>query len=222
MLRILDLFCGLGGTARGFQKYLIESGIEFEYVAVDIDEDILKAHKFLNPHSTTVLRDAWSFGDDELREFDFIWASPPCETHSMLMFYYMGTVKFRKPDMRLWDLIRRLYSLEKPFCVENVRPYYGYVIRPAAKAGRHRIWSNLVLEDVEDGVKFEKVKDDVRRLMEYHEVTDEIKSVLRGRKLRDALRDMMNWRIAYGIARQVVPQIENRKIQITLHRYEEG
>jgi len=219
-LRILDLFCGVGGTARGFQKYMKENNIEFEYHAVDIKDKILKAHKILNPSSIVIKRDAWLFSDEELKEYDFIWASPPCESHSMFMFYYMGTESFREPDMRLWDLIVKLFSLGVPFCIENVRPYYGYIIKPTAKIGRHRIWSNLKLKDVKDDVKFENVKDTNEDLMRYHEVPRKIKTVLIGKELLDALRDMMNWRLAYELAKQVIPQVQQGRIQSALTHFE--
>ena len=86
-IKILDLFCGLGGVARGFQTYLIENGIDFEYHAVDINPRILLAHKIINPYSLTIKRDAYSFTDEELKKYDFIWASPPCETHSIAILW---------------------------------------------------------------------------------------------------------------------------------------
>jgi len=108
-LRILDLFCGVGGVVRGFHKYLQEQGVEYEYYAVDTDRRILIAHELLNPNSITVCRDAYGFTDEELKGYDFIWASPPCETHSHLNFYnWNDPKKFKEPDMRLYELILRL------------------------------------------------------------------------------------------------------------------
>ena len=218
MIRILDLFCGLGGVARGFQKFLEENGIEFEYVAVDIDRRVLLAHRLLNPKSKTVLRDAWMIPDDVLERFDLVWASPPCETHSHLNFYnWNDPKKFKEPDGRLWELIGRLYELNVPFVVENVEPYYRPPIKPTAKVCRHILWSNLAIRSFElDLPNFTEVKDDVEALARYHEldgVFTKIRKVLRTvRKTREVLRDMVHWRIAYKIAGQVIPQVLGRRI----------
>jgi len=222
VIRILDLFCGLGGVARGFQRYLIEHEIEFEYHAVDNNPQILRAHKFLNPYSKTFYRDAWSFTDEELLSYDFVWASPPCETHSTLMCYYnRNSKKWKPPDMRLWELISHLFKLGVPFVVENVRPYYGFPILPTARAGRHYLWSNLALKSVEaNHPKFEDIKDDTKRLLVYHTVPRAIVKVLRGRKLRDALRDMMHWKLAYKIAEQVIPMLLGEKKMVVQARLE--
>jgi len=216
MLRILDLFCGVGGVARGLQKYLIENGIEFEYHAVDIDGKVLLAHKTLNPRSITFRRDAYSFSDEELEQYDFIWASPPCETHSIAGIWKRRKKK-EKPDMRLYELIKRLYSLGKPFIVENVKPYYKPPIKPTTRACRHRLWSNLSIAPIElDLPYWEHVKSKVDTLVEYHEldhVSEKIVKILGNmRKARDALRDMVHYRIAYEIAKQAIPQVLNGKI----------
>lgn len=210
-IKILDLFCGLGGVARGFQTYLIENGIDFEYHAVDINPRILLAHKIINPYSLTIKRDAYSFTDEELKKYDFIWASPPCETHSIAILW-----KKEKPDMRLYELISKLYNLGKPFIVENVKPYYNPPIKPTSKVCRHRLWSNLKITPINLRLQsFHRVKDDVKTLIRYHELNDVSKKILKimgnVRKARDALRDMVHWRIAYKIAEQVIPQVMNGK-----------
>ena len=213
LIRILDLFCGVGGVARGFHKYLREREIEYEYYAVDIDRRILKAHKLLNPDSITVCRDAYGFTDDELSEYDFIWASPPCETHSHLNFYNRNV---KEPDMRLYELIGRLYGLNIPFVVENVEPYYRPPIKPTVKVCRHVLWSNLSIKPFKIELpNFTDVKDDLKLLADYHELKfPKIKKVLGTvRKTRDALRDMVHWKVAYRIAEQVIPQVlDGRKV----------
>jgi len=209
-LKILDLFCGLGGVARGFQKYLGELSIKYEYYAVDIDNRILLAHKILNPKSVTVLRDAYSFTDDELRRYDFVWASPPCETHSRLNFYNWGDPKkYREPDMRLYTLIEKLYRLNIPFVVENVEPYYNPPIKPTVKVCRHILWTNLSVKPFKLNLpNFNDIKDNIKTLLLYHGVPPKVLKVLGNtKKARDALRDMVHWRIAYRIAEQIVPQV---------------
>jgi len=215
MIRILDLFCGVGGVARGFQNFLLDNGIEFEYYAIDIDKRVLKAHKLLNPYSKTICRDAWSIDDKEFKEFDLIWASPPCETHSKSRFLNINA-KPTKPDMRLYNLIERLWSLNMPFIVENVEPYYRPPIKPIVKVGRHVLWSNLCIKPFKLNLQnFMDVKDDIHKLIKYHEIPFELSikllKILK-KKTRDALRDMVHWRIAYNIAKQVIPQVIKGKL----------
>jgi len=212
MLKILDLFCGIGGVARGFHDYLQEHRIKYLYVAIDIDKHVLKAHKALNPLSNVILRDAYSFSIDELRRYDFVWASPPCETHSIAGIW---TRKEKKsPDFRLYKLILTLHDANIPFVVENVKPYYNPPIKPTSKANRHRLWSNLSISPVNLRLTpFERVKNSTRTLCEYHDLPEEIAKIIPSKKRRDALRDMVHHEIAYEIAKQVIPQVlEGKKV----------
>jgi len=221
----LDLFTGLGGVARGFQSYLEEHSIEFEYVAVEIDRCVAWAHKLLNPNSQIIIADAYSLSDDFLRQFDFIWASPPCETHSRANFFHFHDPKrFKEPDMRLYGIVSRLMDLRVPFVVENVEPYYRPPIQPRTKVCWHRLWTNLPTPSEipcpMKGVKFFDVKDDAKMLIEYHELEEHFVELRRRlgtvRRLRDALRDMVHWRIAYIVASVVIPLLEEPKLQLTL------
>lgn len=210
MLKILDLFCGIGGVARGFHDYLQEHQIKYLYVAIDIDKDVLKAHRALNPLSNVILRDAYSFTIDELETYDFVWASPPCETHSIAGIW----TRKRKvsPDFRLYELINKLNDANIPFVVENVKPYYNPPIKPTSKANRHRLWSNLSISPIKiDLPPFEKIKNTVKSLCEYHDLPIEIAKIIPSRKRRDALRDMVHHEIAYEIAKQVIPQVLDGK-----------
>jgi len=204
-LRILDLFAGLGGVAKGFQKYFDEHGIEYEYVAVDIDPLVLKAHKCLNPKSRVVQRDAYSFTDDELREFDFIWASPPCQSHSRFQIIH----KARKPDMRLYDLIRQLHRVGVPFVVENVIPYYDPPIKPQYRVDRHYLWTNL-----KTPLFIEKVKRPALRHAGIHELAEfhgvDLSCIPREWDTytkRQHLRNMVNWRISYRLAKWILREV---------------
>lgn len=203
ILRILDLFCGIGGTAKGFQKWLLENDIDFEYVAVDIRYDVLEAHVTFNPYSTPVCRDAYTFSDKELERFDFIWASPPCETHSVVNYYLK-----RAPDMRLYRLIERLEKVGVPYVVENVRTWYDPPIKPRIKVYRHYLWSNLRLKDVKVKLPtFKKYYNSVHKLMLYHDVPSEVIAKVKHDR-RGSLRDMVHWKITYKLASQIFPQIK--------------
>jgi len=199
----------------GFQRFMKENNICFEYVAVDNDRKVLQVHSLLNPHSKTVLEDAWLISDDRLLQYDFVWASPPCESHSVLCWKRKDKPK---PDMRLWWLIRRLRKLKVPFIVENVRPYYGTILKPTAKAGRHLLWSNLSLKSVQlnSNVTFYDIHNRRDALVEYHGLPGWVARVA----TRDMLRDMMHPQLSYKLAKQVIPFILSyRSSQLCLTEY---
>ncbi|MHA1318142.1 MAG: DNA cytosine methyltransferase [Candidatus Heimdallarchaeaceae archaeon] len=197
MIKILDLFAGIGGTARGIQKYLIENGIDFEYVAVDNDQEVLAAHKKLCPESTVVRADAYSY---DVTGFNFIWASPPCQTHSMCNMYYNR----KNPDMRLWDLIRKLQQQKISFIVENVKPYYSPPIKPVIKIDRHLFWSNLALVPFSVSTRFKAFnKMSIRDWEEYHNIPSKVtEHILDRMKRRQVLRNVCHSSISYNILKQ--------------------
>ena len=104
MLKALDLFCGVGLVADG----LMQCG--FDVTGIDIDGAVSQWYP-----ADFIQADAVDPPID-LRHFDFIWASPPCQAYSE------NTPKERKvghPD--LIDAVRRRIA-EHPYTViENVR-----------------------------------------------------------------------------------------------------
>jgi DNA (cytosine-5)-methyltransferase 1 len=51
------------------------------------------------------------------------------------------------PDMKLYEEILLLQHYFKgKWVVENVRPYYDYLIDPTFNLGRHPYWSNFMVE----------------------------------------------------------------------------
>ena len=97
-MKILNLYCGLGGNRK-------EWGNEHEIVAVELNKDIATIYKDLYPNDTVIVADAHEYLQEHFNEFDFIWASPPCQTHSS--FRQNIGVRFRGvkavyPDMKLW------------------------------------------------------------------------------------------------------------------------
>ena len=95
--------------------------------------------------------DAHEYLRQHHKEFDFIWASPPCQTHSS--FRYNINVRFRGseekfPDMTLYEEILFLkYHSKALWLVENVVPYYGAMLDPV-KRNRHLYWANFELPEV--------------------------------------------------------------------------
>lgn len=83
----------------------------------------------------------------------FLWASPPCQTHSRVNYSNGGRWKVKYPDMRLYQEIILLQTwFNGMYCVENVISYYKPLIKPQ-KSGRHYFWANFRIPNIDYGVQ---------------------------------------------------------------------
>lgn len=101
--------------------------------------------------------------EENFDQYDFIWASPPCPTHSKMRknFAVPQGSKPVYPDMKLWQEILFLKGyFQGQFVVENVKPWYDQevdwnMIKPQ-ESGRHYFWSNFAIPKLDvggDGIK---------------------------------------------------------------------
>lgn len=135
-MKILNLYAGIGGNRKLW-------GDEHQITAVEYDPKIAKIYQDFFPNDTVVVGDAHQYLLDHYSEFDFIWASPPCPTHSGCNYFLVGAGTIRYPDMALYQEILFLQHFFKgKYCVENVNPYYEPLIKPQ-KSGRHCFWANF-------------------------------------------------------------------------------
>lgn len=139
-LKILNLYAGIGGNRKLW-------GDEHEITAVESDSEIAEIYKRFYPKDNMITGDAVEYLLNHYREFDFIWASPPCQTHSKMRFLASkrGDYLPKMPDLTLYSLIIFLTNFCKHiyWVVENVSPYYKPLIEPTVKLDRHLIWSNF-------------------------------------------------------------------------------
>jgi len=139
-MKILNLYAGIGGNRKLW-------GNEHEVTAVEINEDIAGAYKSNFPNDNVIVGDAHQYLLEHYKEFDFIWTSPPCPTHSVLN--YSMPIK-RYPSMVVYQEIILLKNWFKgKFVVENVKPYYDYLIKPSVILGRHPFWTNFNVKGAE-------------------------------------------------------------------------
>lgn len=139
-MKILNLYACLGGN-----RY--KWGNDHEITAVELDPELAKLYKERFPNDTVIVADAHQFLLDHYKEYDFIWSSPPCPTHSKVRITQINTKGFKPvfPDMTLYQEIIFLDNyFNGKYCVENVIPYYEPLI-PAQKRGRHLYWTNFIL-----------------------------------------------------------------------------
>lgn len=135
-MKVLNLYAGIGGNRKLWEGH--------EVTAVENVQHIADAYQQLYPNDTVVVADAHQYLLDHHKEFDFIWSSPPCPTHSRTSTSLSGWGIYRYPDMALYQEIIFLKHLYKGnWVVENVIPYYQPMIEPTAVLDRHLIWANF-------------------------------------------------------------------------------
>ena len=145
-LKILNLYCGIGGNRKNW-------GDEHEITAVENVQDIADVYQNFFPNDKVIVGDAHDFLLNNYDKFDFIWSSPPCQTHSSFRqnigVRYRG-VEAVYPDMKLYQEILFLQANFKgKWVVENVKPYYKPLIEPTKELQRHLFWSNFEIADRE-------------------------------------------------------------------------
>jgi len=107
MLRLLDLFCGAGGASKGYA----DAG--FEITGVDIKHG--KRYPFTYKRMSIE-----HVSMDMLQKYDFIHASPPCQTFSITK--NLRIAQGKSTDKIDWLPQTRQLLLEsgKPYVIENV------------------------------------------------------------------------------------------------------
>jgi len=143
-IKVLNLYAGIGGNRKLWENV--------EVTAIEINPQIAKIYQDFFPDDKVIITDAHQYLLKHYKEFDFIWSSPPCTTHSQLgrlrvlsnskrTGTYLSEAKY--PDMKLYEEILLLkYYFNGKFCVENVIAFYEPLIQPI-KIQRHWFWTNF-------------------------------------------------------------------------------
>lgn len=140
-MKFLNLYAGVGGNRK-----LLE---DIEVTAVEKNEKIAAVYQRLYPSDKVIIGDAHQYLLDHYDEFDFIWSSRPCQTHSRMMKFTRHKRR-AYPEMELYqEIIFLQHFFKGKWVVENVVPYYEPLIRPTVKCGRHLIWSNFPIRPFE-------------------------------------------------------------------------
>ncbi len=146
-MKILNLYSGIGGNRKLWSK--VSSDIEV--TAVEFDKNIAKAYQDRFPKDEVIIGCAKEYLFKNFRSFDFIWASPPCQTHTRLLHSQKDRLSYlaKYPDMSLYQIILflQLHSNKFKYVVENVIPYYKPLIKPTFELQRHLFWSNFKVEE---------------------------------------------------------------------------
>jgi len=141
--KILNLYACLGGNRYKWD----EVADNLEVTAVELDPELAKLYQERFPNDTVIVADAHQYLLNNYQEFDFVWSSPPCPTHSRARYWGFGANGKIPvfPDMKLYEEIIFLqHHCKGKFVVENVKPYYDAMLNPLER-DRHLYWTNFNL-----------------------------------------------------------------------------
>lgn len=213
-MKILNLFAGIGGNRTLWNGHEITS-VEFNPVVVKIYRKRFPLDRILVQDVFDFLRDK----NNNLNDYDFIWASPPCQSHSQMQKFNPSKIT-RPPIPDLTAVYGLKFWLQQNYSnfyvIENVQPYYKVPIKPTVKLGRHLFWSNFsILPKIFPhkflgtnkhgkigGVMREDYNHQIEKMM-LIDIKKELAESFKGKKLRTVVRNCVDPKIGKYILRQV-------------------
>lgn len=141
MIKVLNLYAGIGGNRKLWK--------DVEVTAIEYKQEIADIYKDFFPKDKVIVADAHQYLLYNYKEFDFIWSSPPCPTHSDIRRcgVHAGQYDALYPDMSLYQeiiLLDNFAPLKTKWVIENVKPYYDPLIK-GQSIHRHIFWSNFYI-----------------------------------------------------------------------------
>lgn len=144
-MKILNLYAGLGGNRKLWK--------DIEVTAVELNPSIAKFYKEHFLLDKVIVADAHQYLLEHYQEFDFIWSSINCPSHSRARFWASrpnNKIKPVFPDIKLYEEILFLkHYFDGLWVVENVVPFYEPLITPSKIIGRHCFWSNFFIKKIQ-------------------------------------------------------------------------
>ena len=141
VMKVLNLYSGIGGNRKLWT--------DVDVTAVEINPEIAKIYQDFFPNDRVIIAEAHQYLLDHHQEFDFIWSSPPCPSHSHIR--KVLAVEQRKqnkpiyPDMKLYEEILLLQGyFDGKYVIENVISWYKPLIAPKEIAS-HYFWTNFYI-----------------------------------------------------------------------------
>ena len=147
-MKVLNLYAGIGGNRKLWQNV--------DVTAVEMEPSIAEMYKQFFSFDRVVIGDAHQYLVEHFREFEFIWSSPCCQTHSRMRKNIACAVEPGHgrnaepvyPDMRLYqEIIFLQHYFKGKWVVENVISYYEPLIKPI-QIQRHYFWANFPIPEM--------------------------------------------------------------------------
>jgi len=224
-MKILNLYACLGGNRYKWDDVAKEKGITIEVTAVEWDKELAKLYQERFPNDTVIVADAHQYLLDHYKDFDFIWSSPPCPTHSKVRVTQKNQDFYipKYPDMKLYEEIIFLKEHFKgKYVVENVTPYYEPLIT-ANKRGRHLYWTNFNLPNNVDrkeakGIMCGQTNDEFNKLCEFHKIDRNFLNTYKGKQSRiKIIRNLVDYEVGKTIfqtALGIIKKQDEKQIEL--------
>ena len=214
VFKILNLYACLGGN-----RYKWDEVANIEVTAVELDPELARMYQERFPNDKVIIADAHQYLLDHYKEFDFIWTSPPCPSHSRARYWsssnYDTATEAIYPDMKLYEEIIFLmhYYRTGKYCVENVTPYYEPLI-PAKKRGRHLYWTNFNLPNELSSRKdpmAKRPKDELQLLCEFHNI--DVSSYKGEQSMIKVARNLVDYEAGRTILETALNVVRNNNVK---------
>jgi DNA (cytosine-5)-methyltransferase 1 len=211
--KVLNLYACLGGNRYRWT--------DCEVTAVELDPEAARLYQERFPKDTVIIADAHQYLLDHFKEFDFIWSSPPCPSHSKIRVSQKTreSFKFIYPDMKLYEEVIFLDNFfDGKYVVENVTPYYEPLIT-AQKRGRHLYWTNFNLpsdlkERKLDGILC-SMNNEIETLSKFHDY--DFKKYKGSQRLDKMARNLVDYEVGlniFNIARGIFEKPKTNQLEL--------
>jgi DNA (cytosine-5)-methyltransferase 1 len=210
-MKILNLYACLGGNRYKWN----EVKNDIEVTAVELDPEAARLYQERFPNDTVIVADAHQYLLNHYKEFDFIWSSPPCPSHSRARFARKNTTVAIYPDLKLYEEILFLENyFDGKYCVENVIPFYEPLI-PAKKRGRHLYWTNynLPIDLKERKSSIMESKDEISQWCKFHDY--DFTKYKGEQRLDKMARNLVDYEAGKTIFQTALGILENKNINQT-------
>ena len=141
-MKVLNLYAGMGGNRKLWK--------DVEVTAIERNKEIAKIYLDFYPNDRVIVADAHQYLLEHYKEFDFVWSSPPCPSHSKIREMATKTGKYPPiyPSIKLYqEIIFLKHYFKGKWVVENVVSYYEPLIKPQ-KVQRHYFWANFIISRI--------------------------------------------------------------------------
>lgn len=212
-IKVLNLYCGIGGNRKLWKNV--------DVTAIEIDPQIAKIYQDFFPQDKVIVTDAHQYLLDHYKEFDFIWASPPCPSHSRMriLCHEQEGKKDKYPDMKLYEKILLLkHFCKSKWVIENVISYYNPLVKPY-KVGNHYYWSNFPISNIKEDVRkiIRMTNDEIINDKEKRYGFELLKYNLNQKFRRDILNNCVEPKTALHIFNMA---FKNKQITLSQSRHE--
>ena len=213
--KMLNLYACLGGNRYKWDDVAKEANIEIEVTAIELDKELAKLYQERFPNDKVIICDAHQYLLDNFKEFDFIWSSPPCPSHSRVRISQKNRDNFTPlfPDLKLYEEIIFLENyFDGKYLVENVIPYYEPLI-PAHKRGRHLYWCNFRLpQNIGERKMFKNMIEigNIKQLSEFHDY--DFTNYKGEQRLNKIARNLVDYEAGKTIFRTALNLHQNKQV----------